>query len=664
MKEEMTSADVAALVAELSSGELSLIDAKVGKIYQPLEDEIRFNLFVFGKGRVDFIIQAGKRAHLSQYASPSPKIPQSFPMLLRKHVMSSRIVSIKQYDFDRIIEIGFVRGGVETVLVAELFARGNIVLIDNERRIILPMNPATFKGRRVRSGEIYTYPEAQISPLEVNEEQMLAVFSSSDSDVVRTIATRFNLGGLLSEEVCSRAGIKKNLPVAEAGLEEIKMLLRAMKETFSPLQTGKLDPCIIKKGEGDASQSIDVVPFELEVYRELTKERFPSFNKALDEYFGKREAASITEQVIAVKKEKVDLLERRLKQQEEAVEKYGKESEKQTSIAETIYANYQAVEDVLNVLSNARDKGYSWDQIKSTIKAAKDSVPAAKSILSIDSATGTVVLDLMGMKANIDVTKTVPQNAQVYYEKSKKLTKKQEGAIRSIEQTKLAMQKKEKPAARKGGTVRIKKHWYDRFRWFVSSDGFLVIGGRDADTNEEIFVKYMEKRDIVLHTQMPGAPLTVIKTGGKEVPPQTIEEAACFVVSYSSIWKSGQFSADCYWVNPVQVSKTPESGEYVKKGSFIIRGERNYLKDVPVGVAVGIEIGEETRVIGGPLSAISTKAKHVIELVPGKFNQNDIAKKIYRKYVDTIGDASFVKQAASPDKIAMMLPPGESDLKA
>ncbi|MBC7084999.1 MAG: NFACT family protein [Methanomethylovorans sp.] len=662
MKEEMTSADVAALVAELSCGELSIIDAKVGKIYQPLEDEIRLNLFVFGKGRMDFVIQAGKRAHLSQYKSQNPKIPQSFPMLLRKHIMSSRIVSIKQYDFDRIIEIGFIRGGVETVLVAELFARGNIVLIDKQRRIILPMNPVTFKGRRIRSGEVYSYPEAQISPLDVTEEQMLSVFKSSDSDVVRTIATRFNLGGLLSEEVCYRAGINKNLPVFEVGSEEISLLLRAMKETFLPLRTGKLDPYIIKKTEGDSSKSIDVVPIEMEVYRDFPKVHFPSFNQALDEYFGKREAAAINEQIGAVRKEKVNLLERRLKQQEEAVDKYGKEAAKQTAIAETIYANYQMIEDLLKILSSAREKGYSWDQIKSIIKAAKDSVPAAKSILGIDSATGILTLELMGMKINIDVTKTVPQNAQVYYEKSKKLTKKQEGALRSIEETKLAMQKKEKPVAKKGA-IRIKKHWYDKFRWFVSSDGFLVIGGRDADTNEEIFVKYMEKRDIVLHTQTPGAPLTVIKTGGEEVPPNTIEEAARFVVSYSSIWKSGQFSADCYWVNPDQVSKTPESGEYIKKGSFIIRGERNYLRDVPVGVAIGIEMGEETRVIGGPVSAISKTGSYVLELVPGKFNQNDIAKKIYRKYVETIGDPSLVKQIASPDKIAMMLPPGESDLK-
>ncbi|NYT19251.1 MAG: DUF814 domain-containing protein, partial [Methanosarcinales archaeon] len=193
--------------------------------------------------------------------------------------------------------------------------------------------------------------------------------------------------------------------------------------------------------------------------------------------------------------------------------------------------------------------------------------------------------------------------------------------------------------------------------------GFLVVGGRDADTNEELVKKYMEKRDIVFHTQVPGAPITIIKTEGKDVPETTLEEAARFVVSYSSIWKAGQFSGDCYWIRPEQVSKTPESGEYLKKGSFVIRGERNYYKDVPVGVAVGLELGEETRVIGGPLSAIERSGKYVVELVPGKFNQNDIAKKVYRIYVDELKDPSFVKQVASPDSIARMLPPGESDLK-
>ncbi len=208
-----------------------------------------------------------------------------------------------------------------------------------------------------------------------------------------------------------------------------------------------------------------------------------------------------------------------------------------------------------------------------------------------------------------------------------------------------------------------KKHWYDRFRWFVSSDGFLVVGGRDVDTNEEVFKKYMEKRDIVFHTQTPGAPLTVIKTGGEEVPESTLQEAAQFSVSYSSLWKAGHFSGDCYWVKAEQVTKTPESGEYVKKGAFIIRGERNYFKDVPLGIAVGLELKGETRVIGGPASAVRKQGDYILEVVPGTFNQNDISKKIYRIYADELNDPRFVKQIASPDLVAMMIPPGESDLK-
>jgi hypothetical protein len=261
----------------------------------------------------------------------------------------------------------------------------------------------------------------------------------------------------------------------------------------------------------------------------------------------------------------------------------------------------------------------------------------------------------------------VPQNAQDYYDKVKKFTKKREGALKAIEDTRKAMEKKAASKAAKAGKklqASRKKHWYDRFRWFVSSDGFLVVGGRDADTNEEIFKKYMEKRDTVFHTQTPGAPLTVVKAGKEDVPESTLNEAAQFAVSYSSLWKAGHSSGDCYWIKAEQVTKTPESGEYVRKGAFVIRGERNYFRDVPLGVAVGLELKGETRVIGGPVSAIRKHGDYILEVTPGAFNQNDISKKIYRIYADELGDPRFVKQIASPDQVAMMVPPGESDLKS
>ncbi|MDQ1252958.1 MAG: hypothetical protein QG646_2100 [Euryarchaeota archaeon] len=699
----MSSADVAAVVAELSAGPKSIMDAKIGKIYQTTAVEIRINLYVFHQGRDNLVIEAGKRLHLSKHFRASPELPQSFPMLLRKYLLGGRIVSVEQHDFDRIVKIGVERGGVRNFLIVELFARGNVLIVDSENKIILPMNPVTMKDRKLRSGEIYELPEAQLSPVDAKASDLTEAFSKSTADIVRTIATRFNLGGVLAEEVCARAGIDKSKLAKEASEEDAAKLSNAMHDLFSPLfrskaagkckieigpgieaeapigveaeaptgveaEAPKLKPQHVKKEINGKMETFDVLPFDLILYSGYEKENFDSFNTALDEFFGKKALEQVAEVKEASKKEKtLGVYERRLLQQEESLSKFRTEIEKNNTLAETVYANYQLIEELFSVLNAARAKGYSWDEIRSTLKQAKKTIPAAQKIKNIDQKTGTITVDLEGRSANLDIRKTVPQNAQDYYDKVKKFTKKREGALKAIEDTRKAMEKKAASKAAKAGKklqASRKKHWYDRFRWFVSSDGFLVVGGRDADTNEEIFKKYMEKRDIVFHTQTPGAPLTVVKAGKEDVPESTLNEAAQFAVSYSSLWKAGHSSGDCYWIKAEQVTKTPESGEYVRKGAFVIRGERNYFRDVPLGVAVGLELKGETRVIGGPVSAIRKHGDYILEVTPGAFNQNDISKKIYRIYADELGDPRFVKQIASPDQVAMMVPPGESDLKS
>ena len=649
MKQDMSSADVAAVVAELAAGPKSIIDSKIGKIYQPAGEEIRINLYIFKKGRDNLVIEAGKRLHMSKHLRPSPTLPQAFPMLLRKYLFGGRITSVEQHDFDRIVKIGILRADVQSTLIIELFARGNIVLVDSDNKIILPMKPVTLKGRRIRSGEIYELPEAQLSPVDAGVPDLMEALGKSTADIVRTIATGFNLGGVLAEEACSRAGIDKAKPAKEATEEDAVLLSAAMRDLFSPLTAMKekaleearekarenaeeaeaetveaetveaevvgtegieaetpiqapvsgLRPQHIKKEINGKVEAFDVVPFDLTRYSEFEKEYFDSFNTALDEFFGKKSLEQVEEEKQAVKKEKtLNVFERRLLQQEEAIANFEKEIEKSTALAESVYANYQEIEELFTILNGAREKGYSWDEIRSILKQARKTLPAAKKIVNIDPKTASIQADLDGLTANLDIRKTVPQNAQVYYEKVKKLSKKKAGALRAIEDTKKALEKKPVAKAKSGKKLlaRRKKHWFDKFRWFVSSDGFFVVGGRDADTNEEIFKKYMEKRDLVFHTQTPGAPLTVIKTGGKEVPESTLQEAAQFAVSYSSLWKAGHFSGDCYSIRPEQVTKTPESGEYLKKGAFVIRGERTYYRDVPLGIAIGLELKGETRV--------------------------------------------------------------------
>ena len=161
-------------------------------------------------------------------------------MLLRKYLSGGRIVSIEQHDFDRVVKIGIERAGVRSTLIVELFARGNVLIVDSENKIILPMNPVTLKDRRLRSGEIYELPEAQLSPIEAKVSDLMQAFSRSTADIVRTIATRFNLGGVLAEEVCSRAGIDKSKLAKEATEEDASKLSDAMQDLFSPLFSVKV----------------------------------------------------------------------------------------------------------------------------------------------------------------------------------------------------------------------------------------------------------------------------------------------------------------------------------------------------------------------------------------------------------------------------------------
>jgi hypothetical protein len=131
-------------------------------------------------------------------------------------------------------------------------------------------------------------------------------------------------------------------------------------------------------------------------------------------------------------------------------------------------------------------------------------------------------------------------------------------------------------------------------------------------------------------------------------------------VSYSSVWKDGHYAGDVYAVDADQVSKTPESGEYLEKGGFAVRGDRTYYEDTPVDVAVGIQCEPGTRVVGGPPDAIEGPAETTVRVEPGKFAQGDVAKRIYREFRERFSDTGFVRKVASPDRIQHFLPPGGS----
>lgn len=645
----MSNVDVFAVTSELNE---VLRGARVDKAYQPLKDTVIIRFHVPGEGRVDVVMQAGVRIHRTNYPPQNPKVPPSFPMLLRKHLKGGVVREVRQHGFDRIVEIT-VEKDQEYTLMVELFAKGNIILLNQEREIILPLKRKTWSDRRIASREIYEYPPSRgINPLDHDPSELEDILMNSGADLIRTLA-RNGFGGLYAEEIVLRAGLDKNTPCSNLTPDDIRKIDAAIYETFKPLRELDLKPHIIGDGE-------DVLPIELRVYSGRERRYFESFNDAADEFFSSIFREEIRRAHEEEWEREVDRFRKRLRIQRETLEKFKKTIEVSTRRGDLLYANYSLVEEVLATIRRAREK-YSWDEIKNIIDdARKRGLPEASNITEIDRM-GNITILLDGEPVRIDSKLGVPENAEVYYEKAKKAKRKIKGVMTAIEKTEKEIERIEKkrddalrnimvPRRR----VKRKLRWFEKFRWFVSSDGFLVIGGRDAGTNEMVVKKHMEPRDIYLHSDIHGAPSVVIKTEGRDVPETTIQEAAVFAASFSSAWTRGFTSLDVYWVHPEQVSKTPRSGEFVARGAFIIRGSRNYLRGVPLKIAIGVVDYEGERVMSGPPSAVKRMTEKFVTVKPGYTKKEALAKAIKSRVDD--------ENLFPLEDFIRNLPPGKGDI--
>ena len=255
----------------------------------------------------------------------------------------------------------------------------------------------------------------------------------------------------------------------------------------------------------------------------------------------------------------------------------------------------------------------------------------------------------------LELTKNIDENAAVYFEKAKKIKRKLEGAEKALKENLKKLdeleEKKEKIILEKSKQEKLKerKHeWYEKFRWFVSSEGFLVIGGRDATSNEIVVKKHTEPDDLVFHTDMAGSPFFVVKNDGKQIGEKTKQETADATCTFSRAWKLGLQTSSVFYVKPEQVSKKTKAGEYMGKGAFMIYGKTNYINN-KINLAVGIN--ESQQIMAGPLDAVKTNCKKYIVLEQGNEKASAIAKYIQHKIGGSI------------DEIIRALPSGGFNVK-
>ena len=742
-KRELTSVDLAAVVTELSP----LEGAKVDKVYRYGEDLLRLKMRDFERGRIELFVEVGdrKRVHTvtPERVPDAPERPPEFAKMLRNRLSGADFAGVEQFEFDRILEFVFERADATTRVIVECFGEGNVVVTDGEYEVVACFETVRLQSRTVAPGARYAFPESRVNPLVISREDFARVMDASDTDVVRTLATQLNVGGLYAEELCTRAGVEKTLDIADADAAVYDRLYGAIERLATRIRDGDFDPRLYTEAGDDAADDasesgddaaddasesgdhtngdessdrhpstvrstgehadlgpvLDVTPFPLDEHDEAGLESiaFDSFMAALDAYFDRLERDDRTTEPGSARPDFEAQIEKKgriIDQQEAAIESFEAEAETERQRAESLYANYGLVDEILSTVRAAREAGTSWEEIAERFDAGSEQgIAAAEAVLDVDGENGRVTIEVDGQAIPVVVDDGVEKNADRLYTEAKRIEEKKSGALEAIENTRKELEdlrerrdaweredagdeSADDPADRterdwlttRSIPIRENEPWFDRFRWFHTSDGFLVIGGRNADQNEALVKKYLEPGDRVFHTQAHGGPVTVLKATDPsesavpemEFPTASIEEAAQFAVSYASVWKDGRFAGDVYEVAADQVTKTPESGEYLEKGGFAVRGDRTYHRDTPVGVAVGIQCAPWTRVIGGPPSAIERQAVTTVTVEPGRYAQADVAKRIYRQLRERFADESFVRKVASPDRIQHFLPPGGS----
>ena len=186
-------------------------------------------------------------------------------------------------------------------------------------------------------------------------------------------------------------------------------------------------------------------------------------------------------------------------------------------------------------------------------------------------------------------------NARKYYEQKKTTAFKHE---KTIEASSKALKSAERKIRQDLKETKItatinkirKPFWFEKFLWFVSTEGHLVIAGRDMQQNETLVKRYLAKDDAYVHADLHGAASVIVKNkpnaNGQPLPPSTLYQAGIMSVCQSKAWDAKMVTS-AYWVYSDQVSKSAPSGEYLTTGSFMIRGKKNFLPPVQLVYGFG-----------------------------------------------------------------------------
>ena len=597
----------------------------------------------------------------------------------------SKLVDAVVTPGERIVQFVFQNIlGIKYYLIVELFGHGNIMICNDSFKILNILNPINVRHRILKVGLKYFPPPARgVDPLSITFSGFLSLIEKNESeniDLKRWLGRSLSISKKFIELAVHNSKIH-NKKVKDLSPSEKKILFEELTSTIRNISTGVgHEPCILLDENKNPIDISPVIPSDV-VDSDLIK-RFDSYTDAIDEYLNYNILQNSTTKNSELEKQ-IESIEHDLNEQEKAKELVISKSNKLRNFANLLMQNSAAVVAksfaFTPLYSSSISSSTHIDSGSTTVTENHDH-PLDKLLNDFDakilSIKGKDYLEIMGEKVPIDKGSfNIPKISSLLFNVAKEM----ERGLITIETSraklheqleKIQKQKNKKPLSQI--KILTNKEWYEKYRWFLTTDDMLAIGGRDSSSNSVLIRKHLTENDYVFHAEVHGSPFFILKNANNksvEDISQSVLQVSQATISFSRSWKDNLSSADAYWVYPNQVKKGAPTGQYLPKGAFIIEGKRNFVKNLETKLAIGLSfIEERPLLIVGPPISISKRSICLRKIIPSGFDVVKASKKIKSDFVEYFiknefpeGLITFMKNL-SIDEIVRILPVGQFKL--
>lgn len=590
---------------------------------------------------------------------------------LRRDLARLRVEGVEQPGTERMARVRLGGFGRERILVGEFFGGGNIVLCDGDMKILALLHSLEVRHRRLAVGLAYAPPPANgLGVVGVTGPQ-LAAAGRSGLRTDRWLGRALGLPARYVGSMLHAAGVDAASPCSGLSAGDLEGIAASVRRLAGDVTAGRHDPAIVAAaaGGGGGGAAAEVHPVLLDAAGGASAggERVPvaTFEEGLDRLF--------TERILEA----------------------GRDAHSGASDSRIQELRAQ-IDDQAAAAASVREKASRISALAASLTAAAAAAtslsdPAAAAVLAGHGAErasdrGAPVVVVAGERIGVDPGASLHSTASRLYDAAKRhsAAAPRIDALRAKAERRLVDLRAQSDSERKSvafAAVR-KKAWYERYRWFFTTDGLLAVGGRDSSSNSSVMRKHLEPGDAVFHAEVHGSPFFVLKgalAGAAEALPgggngaaaaapaadlpAGLAEAAHATVCFSRAWRESMYGLSAYWVRPGQVKRSAPSGQYLPKGSFTIEGRRNFVRVPALRLAVGLAPAGAGRgglaLACGPPQAVRAGCILYAVIEPGGSPASGVAKRMRGEFSRMDG-AGAGASALPLDDYVRVLPAGGS----